>query len=267
LVAKLASLTTLLYCLIGAPASAAEPRPSCLACHPVHYADRGGCTGCHRGNPASARKNIAHHLLIAGKYASFTLGDTAVFRRGNLLLDQLGCRRCHQSGGRGNRFATSLDTLLRSKPAEEIARAIHSPAQGMPDFGLREGQISALVNAVIAGGVQAGKPGRERPLTVHFQKTAKESTDLFSRKCVACHRILAGKEGMLGMGEIGPNLSGLLSEFYPASFPGGRRWTPQRVRGWIENPRRFKTNALMQPVMLDDREFRELETLLGAGQE
>ncbi len=258
----------MLLCLCAAPAgAAAKPRPACLACHALHYADQGSCTGCHRGNAASARKNIAHQLLIAGRYAGFTLGNTAVVKEGERLMEQLACRRCHVSGGRGNSFAASLDALLATKPAAEVADAVKFPAQGMPDFRLDETRITPLVNAVFAGGRNAGEKRRERPLTVHFLSSPGQSRDVFSGKCGACHRALTERQGLLGGGEIGPNLSGLLTEFYPADFPGGGRWTPERLRNWIDNPRRLAAHALMQPVRLDDREFRELTSALGARQD
>ena len=243
--------------------AAAEPRPACLACHPLHCRERGACTGCHRGNAASTRKNIAHHLLIAGRYADFTLGETTRLKEGNRLLEQLACRRCHLSGGRGNRFATLLDSLPASKAPGELADAVKFPAQGMPDFRLDDPRIVAVVNALFAGAKNSGKKEQERPLTVHFQKPGREARDLFSSKCGACHRALTESQGLLGRGEIGPNLSGLLSEFYPADFAGNKRWTEQRLRSWIDNPRKIAPRALMQPVPLDARQFRELTDILG----
>ena len=264
MVLLLATLALALGLSADSALGAGEPRPACLACHPVHYAKKGSCTGCHRGNAASSRRNIAHYLLIPGRYARFTLGEPAAVREGTRQLEQLACRRCHVSGGKGNRLAASLDGLLESKPADEIAGAIRFPALGMPDFMLDEARIANLVNTIFAGAQKTLKQERERPVTVHFQKSPRQSKDVFSDKCGACHRLLSADRGLLGVGEIGPNLSGLLSEFYPADAEGGKRWTRRRLQSWLENPRKIKANALMLPVRLDARQFEELSTVLGA---
>ena len=265
MVARLASLV-LLFCLVASTDCSAESRPLCLACHPLHYGQRGTCTGCHRGNAAAVRKNVAHHLLIAGKYAGFTLGATAIVKKGELLMEALSCRRCHVSAGRGNRFATSLDSLLEAKPVPEIAAAIGSPAWGMPDFRLPETEITAIVNALLSGTEQSGKTVGERPLAVYFKNTEHVPGDVFSKKCGGCHRMFSDGGGLLGTGEIGPNLSGLLTRFYPETFPKGKRWTLPRLRSWIGNPRKLKPGALMPPVKLDRAQLRELAALPAKGE-
>ncbi|MBL0226846.1 MAG: hypothetical protein IPQ16_15140 [Geobacteraceae bacterium] len=62
--------------MVTTPASGLASRQLCQSCHPDHYVERGVCISCHRGNPASGRRNIAHQQSIAGRYAAFTLGDT-----------------------------------------------------------------------------------------------------------------------------------------------------------------------------------------------
>lgn len=205
---------------------------------------------------------MAHHLLIPGRYARFTLGDTPEVQLGNRLLEQLACRRCHVSGGKGNRLATSLDTLPPVRPPGEITAAIISPALGMPDFKLDEAQAAAIVNALFVGARKAEKREREQPLVVHFAKNAPPAADVFSRKCGSCHRMLTMGHGLLGSGTIGPNLSGLLSPYYPPTFTGEKPWTFERLVQRLRNPRQISPVALMPPVPLDATELRDLKALL-----
>jgi len=257
LVAHLSSLI-LLCCLFGPVILSAGAAQLCLGCHTAHYRDRGLCSDCHRGNPASDRKNIAHYRLIAGPYARFTLGADPVVEQGNRLLEQLACRRCHVSGGRGNRLATSLDSLVEAKVIEEIVAALNAPARGMPDFMLADSQVVALVNTLFAGSKKSLRRGSEQPLAVHFETTNQKRQDVFSLKCGACHRTLTQHWGLLGTGDIGPNLSGLLSEFYPAKFDN-KRWTIDGLRRWLRNPRQLRPYAAMRPIILDESQWRELE--------
>lgn len=252
--------------LLCLPAWGAQARPLCLSCHPAHYVEQGGCVACHRGNPGSARKNIAHQRLIAGRFARFTLDDTSELNEGKRLLEQYGCRRCHVSAGKGNRLATPLDTLADAKKTEEIAAAIKAPAQGMPDFKVTERQTVLLVNAVLANARQVQSQQREQPLRVHFEAGQEGNKNIFSRKCGACHRLLTERRGVLGRGDIGPNLSGLLSAYYPETFGEGRVWTGERLRRWLENPRAVRAGARMPPVELSPLEFRELVEMLLVGQ-
>lgn len=233
----------------------------CLTCHTSHYRERGTCSDCHRGNPASNRKNIAHQRLIAGQYARFTLGSDPVLELGNRLLEQLACRRCHKSGGRGNRLAASLDDLVEAKPVEEIVAPVKVPARGMPDFRLLDDQITPLINALLSGSKMNLRRSGEQPLSVHFNSSQKERQDVFSLKCGACHRMLTQQQGLLGKGDIGPNLSGLLSEFYPATFGNGQHWTTGGLRRWLKNPRLIRPGTMMRPVILDEKQLRELERI------
>jgi cytochrome c2 len=233
----------------------------CLSCHPTHYTERKGCTGCHRGNPDSDRKNIAHHRLIAGRFAHFTLGD-AVLKEGERLMVRYACRRCHVSDGRGNRLATPLDNLISTRTAEEVASALRSPAQGMPDFRLTEKQVVPLVNAILSGAGQGRVKGVERPMVLHFMPGQQRSEDVFTRRCGPCHRAITERRGLLGTGNIGPNLSGLLSEWYPRTFGDRQAWTAERLRRWLNNPRTVLPGARMPPVDLSAEEFRELAGIL-----
>lgn len=257
-------LLIVLNCL---PALGAEGRQQCLACHRGHYAGQGKCTVCHRGNPASGRRNIAHHGLIAGRFARFTLKDDAVVREGNRLLDQFSCRRCHVTGGRGNRLAANLDGLYFERNPEELAAAIQNPALGMPDFRVNDQQAVVLVNAILAGGqsrraVQGGQPN-----AVHFDTDNARRKDVFSRKCGACHRTLTVKRGAIGQGNIAPNLSGVLSRWYPKTFRNGREWNRKGLEEWLRNPRQVRSQARMQPVQLTAAELDELLELFRTDQD
>jgi cytochrome c2 len=248
--------------LLTVPAGAAQTRQLCLACHPVHYVERGVCTACHRGNPASERKNIAHRQLIAGRYAAFTLGDSPSLRAGERLIDQYACRRCHVIGGRGNRLSANLDQSAARKSPEALTASILQPVQNMPDFHVSQQQAVLLVNALLAAaGRQAAVSGDQRQV-VHFDRTGTAGKDVFSTKCGPCHRALTSRLGGLGQGDAGPNLSGLLSPHYPETFRDKGRWTERDLATWLKNPRRIRPWARMQPVMLTEPEFRELTEIL-----
>jgi len=244
-----------------APAWGGQPGQLCLSCHPVHYAERGRCGDCHRGNPGSGRKNIAHAGLREGKYVRFTLGDGAQMRGGERLMDQLACRRCHISAGRGNRLAVSLDSSAGRKTAGELAFSIRRPVANMPDFVLDEEQITVLVNAVFAGSM-GSKADDAAPVRVHFTTSGKKSADIFSTKCGSCHRIVSERLGAVGTGEIAPNLSGLFSKYYPKTFRDGEAWSAGNLRAWLKNPRVTRAWARMQPVTLTMTETKDLESII-----
>jgi len=245
------------------PAGAGQRQQRCLTCHPSHYVAQGVCTACHRGNPDAERRNIAHQGLINGRFARFTLGDVAEVRKGKRLMEQLACRRCHVSGNRGNRLATNLDAAASQKAPEELVAAIRTPAQAMPDFRLPEDRLIDVVTAILAN-ARGQKPGlRERPLVVHFDSAKNDKKDIFNRSCGGCHRALTAKLGAIGHGDIGPNLSGLLSPYYPESFATGKPWTRTHLARWLKNPRSVRSWARMPPVALTDREFGELLQILG----
>ena len=254
-------LISILLASVASAWGGGQSRQLCLRCHPVHYAERGGCSGCHRGNPASERKNIAHAGMRGGKYARFTLGDVREIKAGERLIDRFACRRCHVSGGRGNRLAVSLDDAAVRKTAGELALSIRRPVGNMPTFGLDEETVTGLVNAVLAQ-----SQGREAvvaaPVRVHFTTSGKKNSDIFSVKCGGCHRILSQRLGAAGTGDVGPNLSGLLSEWYPRTYKSSEAWTSQNLRSWLKNPRESRPLARMLPVPLTEGELKELESIM-----
>ena len=233
----------------------------CLSCHTAHYADRGHCRDCHRGNPASARKNIAHAGLREGKYAHFTIGTAVQKRDGDRLVDQLACRRCHVSAGRGNRLAMNLDVAAARKSAGELALSIRRPVINMPNFELDEERTTTLVNAILAGS-QGRKTDVSAPVRIHFSHSGQKSSDIFSKKCGSCHRLLSERFGAVGTGDVGPNLSGLLTLYYPKTFGADGVWTAKNLSIWIENPRKTRPMANMQPVILTEAEMKELVSVV-----
>lgn len=247
----LIAFAALLLCPALPVARAAEP--GCLRCHPAHYGERGRCSHCHKGNEVGRRAAIAHLGLYPARYSYFRMEESAALRRGGELLGDIGCRRCHVSGEKGNRLSTDLDTLpFRSSP-ERIAEAIRVPAYYMPDFRFGEEQISALVNAILAASGKKGKGAGETPVRVHFKKD--EGEDVFSRRCGPCHKALAAGYGGLGKGDIGPNLSALFTAEYPKSGRKGKMWSPERLRAWTTNPRKEKPAGRMPPMPLKEEDF------------
>ena len=238
-----------------------EPPQICLSCHPAHYMEQGRCPDCHRGNPYSDRKNIAHAGLISAKYAFFSLSDQPHVKNGNRLIDQYSCRRCHVIDRRGNRLAITLDGAAAGKTAEELAGSIRRPVDNMPNFGMDEVRITYLVNSILAGS-QRRNTHEGAPVTVHFNIANKKGGDVFSIKCGSCHSLLSEKRGALGIGKIGPNLSGLLSTYYPKTFRNGEAWTFRNLESWLTNPREIRPWARMIPIKLTMEEREGLESII-----
>lgn len=246
-----------LYLLLAFQAEAAR-RSACLACHEPHHVERGSCVNCHRGNDRTDRKEIAHYGLIIGRFAHFTLKGSPVVARGEKLVEILACRRCHIYEKKGNRPATDLGGLARDIAPQAIFDSIRSPVPFMPNFHLEGMQIAALVNAIMAGVGSAGVRGQETPQVVHFVDEKQGRENIFVTQCGPCHKLLSERYGGLGKGDIGPNLSGLLSEYYPHTYRDAEPWTKDKLMKWLENPRNMRANARMKPVRLAVGEFELL---------
>lgn len=234
-------------------------RVACLHCHKPHYVEKGTCIGCHRGDERSDRLAIAHRDLILAKFSWFTIAGSQPVQRGKNLLESFSCRRCHTTSGKGNHLASNLDRLSTDMTPQKIFDAIKSPALFMPDFYPSDQQITDLVNAILAGAARAEHKGGEIPQIVHFEDMKQNTDNIFEKMCGSCHKILSKTHGALGKGEIGPNLSGFFTEFYPATFPDKRRWTNERLKTWVGNPRKLLPNSTMRPVPL---KAPETETVL-----
>lgn len=255
------SLTVL--CIVVLLPAVGRAAPRCLACHASHYADRGRCTDCHRGDERTDRKNIAHRDLIPAAYSYFSLPDSPAVRRGAERIEAFGCRRCHAWRGEGNALAVDLDDLWAVAQPRKIHESIATPAAFMPDFRFDETQIREIVNAVLAEGSRKKRPaGAEVPVVVYFEDAGKGDDLLFPRVCGPCHRILSDDAGGLGGGAVGPNLSGLLTRHYPPTFGGRERWTRENLSKWLRNPRTVKPAALMPPIPLTADQIAELARLM-----
>ena len=249
------ALTVLvLFLFLPCPAEAAR-RTMCLACHETHHAERGSCVNCHRGNDRTDRKEIAHHGFIAGRFAHYTIKGSPVAARGEKLVEVLACRRCHVYERKGNRPATDLGGLARDIAPQTIFDSIRSPVPFMPNFHLDGMQIAAIVNAILAGLESAGVRVQETAQVVHFVDEKQGRENIFVTQCGPCHKLIGERFGGLGNGDIGPNLSGLLSEYYPNTYRDTEPWTPGNLRKWLENPRNVRANARMKPVRLAVGDF------------
>ncbi|MCW8860708.1 MAG: selenite/tellurite reduction operon c-type cytochrome lipoprotein ExtS [Deltaproteobacteria bacterium] len=252
----------LLILLSTANLFAAEPGKDishCLECHPSHYTDLGTCVACHRGFSGTARINIAHDGLIAARFSSFTIDDDPTTKRGEELLKNYACRRCHTSGDKGNRLAANLDFSQLEKTPEELEEAIQFPVLFMPEFHFSQQQRVELINAILLGGRQVKIPEQELPEVVHFEGEEVTREFQFEKYCGGCHRALTARFGGLGSGLIGPNLSGIFSEFYVLNFgEDKKRWSIENLEKWLKNPRKIRPFAQMPPVELKKEEFESI---------
>ena len=243
-------------------ADALADKVGCLQCHKPHYSNNGSCVSCHRGDARSDRLAIAHRDLIPGKFSWFALPGSQPLARGEKLMGHFACRRCHTSAGKGNRLAINLDRLPANTSPQKIYDSIKSQALFMPDFRCDDRQVTDLVNAVLAGALKAGRRGGEIPQVVHFEKLQLHRENIFEKQCGPCHKVLTEAHGALGKGDIGPNLSGLFSEFYPGTWKDNGRWTADNLKKWLENPRGVRVNSQMRPVPLTKNEIDQLLVIL-----
>lgn len=252
----------LLILLTAANLYAAEPttiRNDCLKCHSAHYTELGSCVACHRGFAGTPRVNIAHNNLIAARFSAFTISTSPVLKKGKKLLEDYACRRCHTSADKGNHLAANLDFSQQEKTPEELEQSIQSPVLFMPEFHFSELQRIELINAVLFGGTQVKIPQQELPTVVHFEGEAIKHEFQFEKHCGSCHRVLSARFGGLGNGLIGPNLSGIFSEFYLMNFgEDQQRWSTENLEKWLKNPRKVRRYAQMPPVDLKKDEFERI---------
>lgn len=242
--------------------AAEEPLNRCLSCHPAHHQQYGGCTDCHRGDIRSSRLNIAHFGLIAGRYAHFNLPNSPLVELGKQQLDLYACRRCHISGDKGNRLATNLDHIVTASSPASLIDAIRNPVQFMPDFHLTDTQFEVLINALYALAQKIEQSSEEVPQVVHFDDRVDMEENIFVKHCGGCHQILTSTLGGLGSGIVAPNLSGLLTEFYPKTADNGEAWNRENLKKWLKNPREIHPLTQMMPLSLDDEEFAKLLELI-----
>lgn len=89
---------------------------------------------------------------------------------------------------------------------------------------------------------------------------------MFVKQCGGCHKLLSKQYGGLGNGTAGPNLSGLFSRFYPLNFEGGKAWNEERLKRWLKNPRKLRSQTIMRPIPLKPGEWEQLLKVMATPQ-
>ena len=170
------------------------------------------------------------------------------------MVDAAACRRCHTIGGQGNALATNLDRVVWEREQSGLMTSITRPVENMPAFGFDDDQAEALIASLLS----SARPGAsEETYRVQFVRDAARAPSTFDEKCGGCHRLLTSL-GPRGAGRQGPNLSGLLTPFYPKTAPGDLPWSEKTLTEWLENPRAMRPLALMPPVAVSKQEMQEI---------
>ena len=230
----------------------------CLTCHEEHYERVGACVYCHRGIDKTTRKAIAHYKLIRGGNASFRFDEHSYVLKGKEVIKNAGCRRCHVIGGKGNLLSANIDISVKNNNMDEILKSIKHPVEYMPDFHFDDDQINIIVTALLNEGFD--EITRMDYVVVHFEEE-KGDKSLFSKKCGNCHKIISNPSGGLGNGRVGPNLSGLYSEYFP-NISGIDIWSKEKLKGWLRNPRDIKKTTDMPVLELQSNELKEILEIL-----
>jgi cytochrome c2 len=138
----------------------------------------------------------------------------------------------------------------------------------MPDFHFTDESIVRLVNALLLGARNSAPLRAEVPRVVHFEGSRESRENPFVKHCGGCHRMLTARHGALGRGTVAPNLSGLLTGHYPANFgPEYLPWTRERLKTWLENPRRQRPLTQMRTPPLNKEEVAALLDIFSAESE
>lgn len=181
---------------------------------------------------------------------------------GRKLVEAAACRRCHTIGGEGNRLATNLDSVVWKREQSELLTSITQPVENMPVFDFDRGQTEAVIAFLLSG---ARLDASDDAYRVQFARDASRAPSTFEDRCGGCHRLLTSA-GPRGYGRRGPNLSGLLTSFYPRTAPGERAWSEKVLNDWVANPRAARPNTIMPPVPLSEAELQQvLESIRGSG--
>ncbi len=228
----------------------------CVKCHVGHNFSYSHCSVCHRGIEISTRKEIAHYRLIPGRFAHFRFKDRKVILMGRSLIHRCGCRRCHRILGRGNALAIPIDGLSKDIEIDKIINNLKTPPFYMPVFDFNGEQIISVVNVVLRG-IFLYKYHGEPYYIIHFKYGG--SKNIFVQKCGGCHKILTKHMGGMGNRDMGPNLSGLFTPYYPFKDIA---LTKEKLKLWIKNPRKIRKNALMPPVDIEDVQLKSLIDIL-----
>lgn len=227
---------------------------ACLSCHEPHHRGEGTCRDCHRGNATVLRQALAHDRLLTGGAAATLLADRRIVNQGATLVEGAACRRCHRVAGAGNRLATDLDAAVWQRDQPDLRTSILTPVVNMPAFRFDATQADAIIAFLLRNRSTALSPAAYR---VQFSSRPSRAITAFETRCGPCHRALSGS-GPLGTGAQGPNLSGLLTHFYPPTAPGGLPWSAQSVRHWLHNPRAVRPTTTMPPPLPEPAELTAL---------
>ena len=158
-------------------------------------------------------------------------------------------------------MATNLDSAVWKREQGELMTSITAPVENMPVFDFDRDQAEAVI-AFLLNSAQPGSP--DEAYRVQFARNAGRAPSTFEDKCGGCHRLLTPL-GPQGFGRRGPNLSGLLTPFYPRTAPGDRAWSEKELTAWLANPRALRPETVMPPVPLNDTELQQiLESVRGS---
>ncbi|MDY0292611.1 MAG: selenite/tellurite reduction operon c-type cytochrome lipoprotein ExtS [Desulfuromonadaceae bacterium] len=215
------------------------------------------CDMCHRGNPLTSRKNLAHAGMVLPRHSWYVQPHSAVVEAGEGALKTFACRRCHVTGEKGNDLATNLDAVAPARSSLELEKAVRDPAVFMPLFPLSDKKLASILTRIYSGALNAPPSETSRPLVVYFTHAAQEE-DPFTRHCGGCHRMLSHKYGGLGTDIIGPNLSGMGTEFYPATARDDKAWTRDNLKDWIKNPRKIRPLTTMPPQKIKEDDVKQV---------
>jgi cytochrome c2 len=226
----------------------------CTDCHKKHYEDIGNCESCHRGISETKRKDLAHFKLIGGKHAEFLFTSSDKKNEGIDLINKSGCRRCHNIGNKGNKLSADLNSSIKSQTIKTIVDAIENPSEFMPNFHFTADQIDSIVTALLYFVYVENGYNKNIIQVAHI---SYRNDNIYEKKCGGCHKMISSIFGPVGSADIAPNLSGLLTDFYPWEI-AGKKWNEQILSEWIKNPRSILKNALMPIVILSDDELEKV---------
>lgn len=222
----------------------------CVTCHKEHI--KSSCISCHRGNSETKRLNLAHYKIVPGKFLLYKINKDINYK-GNLLIKNLGCRRCHIIGDSGNNKVNNLNKTIEKKTTGEIIFTIQHPGDFMPDFNISGNTLTLIMNGLFSNS-NINKIEKETNI-IYFKK--QQFDNIFNNKCGKCHRLLSDKFGFLGEGRNAPNLSGILTEYYPKTG-NLKSNTPEDIKIFLKNPRSYNKNSIMPPQELSDIEIEKI---------
>jgi len=227
---------------------------NCIKCHISHYEKIADCVTCHRGIDITSRKGIAHFNLITGQFADFLMNSKYISEAKDVVED-VGCRRCHLLAQKGNNLARDLYFTGKNRNGEYIVKMIKEPNEYMPNFHFDNTTAIKIAKFILLDGV-VKRESKISPYPVYIDG---EEKNVFSEKCGGCHNALLKGVGPAGKGDIGPNLSGLFTEYYKSIILGNnKKFNEDLLKKWIKNPRSIKKNTTMPVINLSDTDLKDL---------